>query len=158
MNGTYIVEKEFDYTDYANQMIHIDKGVLLRYETYTRPDMLGMNNSLAIHIINIEGNEIIIRGPFIYMPDYVRDITQEDIIKAKKQKAYCDNILNEISEPTKPKHLQVLQFNNLNSMNKTLNKYDEKDIVSITPIKVTTNTGIGHAPEDTIIYCVTVRE
>ena len=56
------------------------------------------------------------------------------------------------------KHLQVYQFDNLNIMNKTLNKYDEKDIVSITPVRVTTNTGIGHAPEDNIIYCITVRE
>ena len=78
MNGTYIVEKEFDYTDYANQTIHIDKGVLLSYEAYTNPNMLGMNNSLAIHIINRSG-DIIVRGPHIYMPDYLREITQEDM-------------------------------------------------------------------------------
>ena len=154
MNGTYIVEKEFDYTDYANQTIHIDKDVLLSYETYTRDDMIGMNNSLAIHLFSKSGN-IIIRGPFIYMPDYVREITQEDI---KKAKYYCDNILNETVEPVESKHLKVLQFDNLDKMNNVLSECDEKDIVSIVPVKVITNTGIGHAPEDTIIYCVTVRE
>ena len=106
MNETYIVEKEFDYTDYANQTYHIDKGVFLSYEIYTRDDMIGMNNSLAIHLSTKSGN-IIIRGPFIFMSDYVREITQEDI---KKAKYHCDNILNEeikkcedsleITEPT----------------------------------------------------------
>ena len=73
-------------------------------------------------------------------------------------KAKSTDYYSKKEEPIKSKHLQVYQFNNLNTMNKTLNKYDEKDIVSITPVKVTTNTGIVHAPEDTIIYCVTVRE
>ena len=52
MNGTYVVEKEFDYTDYANQTIHIDKGVLLRYETYCDSPVKFTNSKIIVDDID----------------------------------------------------------------------------------------------------------
>ena len=51
------------------------------------------------------------------------------------------------------KHLQVLQFDNLHTMNKELEKINEDDVVSITPIKI----NLVGSNEDTIIYSVIVR-
>ena len=51
------------------------------------------------------------------------------------------------------KHLQVLQFDNLHTMNKELEKIDEDDVVSITPIKI----NLVGSNEDTIIYSVIAR-
>lgn len=149
MSRQYVVFESFDFEDYDKTIWHLSEGDVISYEFYTdtfdlhysESTAIEENNAIRICVYGECGNYTYFSGPAIDIKKYVNEIPPV------KSTDYYPK-----------KHIQVIQFNNLDKMNCELFKYDEKDIISITPVKVTTNTGIGHAPEDTIIYCVTVRE
>ena len=158
-----VVFESFEFESFDKTIWYLSKGDKISYEFYTdtfdlhysEPVAFEENNAIRIYVYDEAGNPAYFSGPAIDIKKYVNEIYPKstDYYPQMKSTDYYPK-----KEEPESKHLKVLQFDNLNIMNKTLNKYDEKDIVSITPIKVTTNTGIGHASEDTIIYCVTVRE
>ncbi len=163
MSRQYVVFESFDFKDYGKTIWHLSRGDVISYEFYTdtfdlhysEPTAIEENNAIRIYVYAECGNSTYFSGPAIDIKKYVSEIPQMK----------CTNEISQVKStnyyPKKeePKHLKVLQFDNLDKMNDELSKYDEKDIVSIVPIMINEHyIAHEHYTAQTIIYCVTVRE
>ena len=132
----YRVIETFDfYDDIKIKRIIFPIGTELNYN---RKD-----DKITIYYLDVN-NFTCVEGNDFDIEEYLEPIEENDEDNQPK---------TELIENKSIKHLHVLQFDNLLVMNKELEKINEDDVVSITPIKV----NLVGSNEDTIIYSVIAR-
>lgn len=132
----YRVIETFDfYDDIKIKRIIFSIGTELNYN---RKD-----DKITIYYLDVN-NFTCVEGNDFDIEEYLEPIEENDEDNQPK---------TELIENKSIKHLHVLQFDNLLVMNKELEKINEDDVVSITPIKV----NLVGSNEDTIIYSVIAR-
>ena len=132
----YRVIETFDfYDDIKIKRIIFSIGTELNYN---RKD-----DKITIYYLDVN-NFTCVEGNDFDIEEYLEPIEENNEDNQPK---------TELIENKSIKHLHVLQFDNLLVMNKELEKINEDDVVSITPIKV----NLVGSNEDTIIYSVIAR-
>ena len=129
----YRVIETFDFHNIKNKRITFPIGSELNYN---RKD-----DKITIYYLDVN-NFTCVEGNDFDIEEYLEPIEEND--EDNQSKTELIKLV---------KHLQVLQFDNLHTMNKELEKIDEDDVVSITPIKI----NLVGSNEDTIIYSVIAR-
>jgi hypothetical protein len=131
----YKVVRDFRIIDYLDKDVIFPIGNEINYN---RKD-----DEIIIYYLDING----------FTCTKTKDFDIEEYLEPIEENNEDNQPKTELIENKSVKHLHVLQFDNLLVMNKELEKINEDDVVSITPIKV----NLVGSNEDTIIYSVIAR-